>query len=119
MKQNHPYTYTSDAPPPLLYCPQLPSPVYQYVHPAKVTIYEYVSISDGRKKTYRNEDELDTYKNQGILCPTKVSYMCLFINGVLQPQAHYEVEEGKLILKTKDAPLKGSPIYLQMIKCHK
>lgn len=107
--------------PHLLYCTdlKLPSLVYQYVQPAKVKIDEFVAVSDGRKKVYTNEDELDTYKNQGILCPTKVSYMCLFINGVLQPQAHYEVEEGKLILKTKDAPLKGSPIYLQMIKCHK
>lgn len=113
--------------PHLLYCTdlKLPSLVYQYVQPAKVKIDEFVAVSDGRKKVYTNEDELDTYKNQGILCPTKVSYICLFINyiclfinGVLQPQSHYEVEEGKLILKTKNAPLRGSPIHLQMITCY-
>lgn len=116
LKRIYPYTYTANVPPPLLYCPQLPSQVYRYVYPAKVEIHEYVAISDGRKKIYTNDDELDEYKSGGILCPSKVSYTCLWINGVLQPQAHYHVEEGKLILKTEDAPIKGSIIYLQMIK---
>ena len=82
-------------------------------------IYEYVTVSDGRKKTFTNDDELNAYKSQGILCPSKVYYMCLFINGVLQPQAQYHVEEGKIMLKTDDIPVKGSPIYLQMVKAYK
>ena len=46
----------------------------------------------------------------GILDPNKVSYYSLFINGILQPKANYEIEEGRLTLKTEDVPPKDSTI---------
>ncbi|TKH05288.1 DUF4183 domain-containing protein [Peribacillus simplex] len=53
-------------------------------------------------------------ENQVIPDPSKVSYMNLFINGVLQPHDNYTVEKGKLKLNTIDIPIKGTPIILQM-----
>lgn len=75
-------------------------------------IYQYNTMSDGKKKIYTNNDELTEYGNQGILNPDEVSYYDLFINGVLQPKINYEITEGILTLKTKDIPLKGSPIVI-------
>jgi len=88
---------------------ELPSRVLQ------VETYQYNAISDGVKAIYTNEDELTEYGDRGILDPKKVSFINLFINGVLQPKSLYEVEEGKLILKTKDVPIRGVPIILQFI----
>lgn len=81
----------------------------------KADIYQYNTLSDGMKKIYKNEDEITEYGNRGILDPNTVSYFDLFINGVLQPKANYEIEEGLLVLKTKDIPPKGAPIILRFI----
>jgi hypothetical protein len=81
----------------------------------QVDTYQYNAISDGVKTVYTNEDELKEYGNRGILDPKKVSFINLFINGVLQPEKLYEVQEGMLILKTTDVPVKGTPIILQFI----
>lgn len=78
-------------------------------------IYQYNARSDGLKKVYTNDDEIKEYGDQGILDPHQVSYCNLFINGVLQPQVNYELHEGLLILKTEDAPLKGSPIIITFV----
>lgn len=48
----------------------------------------------------------------------KVSYVNLFINGVLQPPVTYEIKEGILQLKTSDVPPEGAPINLQFITIH-
>ncbi|MGG0386001.1 DUF4183 domain-containing protein [Priestia filamentosa] len=50
-----------------------------------------------------------------ILSPSEVSYINLFINGLLQPQSNYQVEEGKLTLLVDEAPSEGVPITLQFI----
>ncbi|ANB58565.1 hypothetical protein GFC29_768 [Anoxybacillus sp. B7M1] len=81
----------------------------------QVETYQYNSISDGCKTVYTNDDELKEYGNRGILDPKNVSFINLFINGVLQPQNVYEVQEGKLILNSADVPLKGTPIILQFV----
>ncbi|WP_027409779.1 DUF4183 domain-containing protein [Anoxybacteroides tepidamans] len=88
---------------------QIPPQVLQ------VETYQYNAISDGCKTVYTNEDELKEYGDQGILDPKKVSLINLFINGVLQPKNLYEVQKGKLILKSIDVPPKGTPIILQFI----
>lgn len=81
----------------------------------KVDNYLYCALSDGVKLVYTNEDELEQYGNRGILDPKTVSYINLFINGVLQSPNIYEVEEGYLILKSSDVPQKNTPIILQFI----
>lgn len=83
--------------------------------PKKVTVMEFYTLSDGKKKVYTNSDCIQNIGEQFIKSPSNVSFMNLFINGVLQPKANYEVVEGALILKTLDIPDKGSPIILQMI----
>ncbi|WP_163538219.1 DUF4183 domain-containing protein [Gracilibacillus sp. YIM 98692] len=83
--------------------------------PIEAEIYQYNTVSDGIRKTYTNEDELTMYGDRGILNPEDVSYLILYINGVLQPKTNYTVEEGMLTLTTSDAPLEGSPIIIQFI----
>ncbi|MDF9759614.1 hypothetical protein OKW24_001387 [Peribacillus simplex] len=73
----------------------------------------YFTFSDGQKLEYTNIDGLPQYGTTQILPPSEVSYINLFINGILEPQNCYTVEEGKLILD--EAPHKGSPIILQFI----
>lgn len=68
---------------------------------------------------FTNEDALQEYGKQYILDPKYYSYSNLFINGVLQPSANYNVKKGKLIINTEDLPLEKSPIILQMIKVKK
>ncbi|MFD1448810.1 DUF4183 domain-containing protein [Oceanobacillus profundus] len=84
----------------------------------KVDTYQYNALSDGKSLLYTNKDELKQYGNRGILDPMKVSYVNLFINGVLQPPVTYEIKEGILQLKTSDVPPEGSPINLQFITIH-
>jgi len=81
----------------------------------KAEVYQYNALSDGNKKTYKNEDELKEYGDNGILDPKKVSYFTLYINGVIQPRANYDLEDGSLTLKTKDAPLKNSIITINFV----
>lgn len=80
--------------------------------------YQYNTLSDGKKSIFTNEDELKEYGDKGILDPESVSYINLFINGVLQPPSVYHVKEGLLILKTIDIPPKNAPIILQFISIY-
>ena len=47
--------------------------------------------------------------------PSEVSYINLFVNGILQPQPLYEVSTGKLTLLDTQPPSQGSSIILQFI----
>lgn len=78
-------------------------------------VYQYNTLSDGVKKIYTNDDELIQYGNRGILDPNEVSYFGLFVNGVLQPKANYEIQKGLLLLKTEDVPIKDSAIIISFI----
>ncbi|HMM07413.1 MAG TPA: DUF4183 domain-containing protein [Clostridiales bacterium] len=78
-------------------------------------VYQYNTLSDGAKRIYTNDDELIQYGNRGILDPNDVSFFNLFVNGVLQPKVNYEIQEGLLILKTEDVPIKDSSIIISFI----
>ncbi|EHQ90643.1 DUF4183 domain-containing protein [Desulfosporosinus youngiae] len=78
-------------------------------------VYQYNALSDGVKKLYTNQDELTEYGTRGILNPKQVSYFNLFINGLLQPRVNYEIQEGLLLLKTDDVPLKDSTIIIVFV----
>ena len=80
----------------------------------KADVYQYNTVAKG-KSIYTNDDELTTYGNQGILNPEKVSYINLFINGVIQPKTNYLVSEGILELTLEPLPIEGAPIILQFI----
>ncbi|GAB6087273.1 DUF4183 domain-containing protein [Alkaliphilus crotonatoxidans] len=81
----------------------------------KVITYQYNAQAQANKWIYTNDDEILAYGNQGILDPGEVSYYNLYINGVLQPPVNYEIEKGRLILKTQDLPLVGSPIIISFV----
>lgn len=73
----------------------------------------YVAVSDGVRSIYTDEDEWTAYTHSGIPDPEKVSCWSLFVNGVLQPQAAYQMEKG--VLKLCEAPLDGQIIMLEAI----
>lgn len=81
----------------------------------KAEIYQYNTLSDGIKKIYTNSDELTEYGDKGILNPNSVSYLSLFINGVLQPKTTYTIGEGLLSLETDDIPIDMAPILIRFI----
>lgn len=82
----------------------------------KAKTYQYITLSDGFKKSFSNKDALKDYPNNIIRDPNKMSFTNLYINGVLQPTKNYTVRRGKLQLNTIDAPPKDAPIVLQFIK---
>ncbi|WP_240335302.1 DUF4183 domain-containing protein [Paraliobacillus sediminis] len=81
----------------------------------RVETYQYNAYSDGLKKIYTSSDEIRKYGDKGILNPKDVSYINVFINGVLQPPMNYQIETGKLILNTEDIPINRSLIIIQFI----
>ncbi|MED1087139.1 DUF4183 domain-containing protein [Bacillus mycoides] len=75
----------------------------------------YFTFSDGEKLIYTNADGIAQYGTTQILSPSEVSYINLFINGILQPQPFYEVTAGQLTLLDAEPPSQGSSIILQFI----
>ncbi|HHY83573.1 MAG TPA: DUF4183 domain-containing protein [Clostridiales bacterium] len=75
---------------------------------------QYNAVSNGNT-TYTNEDEILSYGSYGIPDPESVSFLNLYINGVLQPQVSYTVEEGTLTLNLDDPPIEGAPIILEAV----
>lgn len=84
----------------------------------KADTLEFVTVSDGVKRIFSDQDGLAEYGNTTILSPDSVSYMNLFINAMLQPPTLYQVQKGMLILASKDVPQQGVPIILQFIRIY-
>jgi len=80
----------------------------------KVETFQFITVSDGVKNTYTNQDGLIHFDSSVILNPNTVSYMNLFINGILQPLNVYKVSEG--ILTIYSVQENGVPITLQFIR---
>lgn len=78
-------------------------------------VYQYNALAGEGQSIYTNADEIPEFGSQGILDPTTVSWVELFINGVLQPPATYNLTTGQLTLISDDLPLAGSPIILRFI----
>ncbi|USK74119.1 DUF4183 domain-containing protein [Peribacillus frigoritolerans] len=97
-------------------CPNI-YPVREKPNPTdilKVKTFQYTAISDGIKRIYTNQDRVLKYGSSRILDPNSVSYINLFINGILQPNINYTVEQGRLIF-SNDLPVSGAPIILQFV----
>ncbi|MCC8438062.1 DUF4183 domain-containing protein [Brevibacillus sp. M2.1A] len=96
--------------PPCLPCPPCPCT------PGLLTtvISQYTTFSDGQKNVYTNADASLQFSTSGILDPSTVSIINLFINGILQPSNTYVVQPGVLMLS--DIPFQGVPIILQFIQ---
>lgn len=100
---------------PFLKIPIIPLEASCFRLPKKVEIIEFYTISNGWSRIFKEEDGMNEIGVQKILDPCEVSYMNLFINGVLQPKETYEVQRGIIRLKTVDVPIKGAPVILQMV----
>ncbi|WP_078576745.1 DUF4183 domain-containing protein [Salipaludibacillus agaradhaerens] len=81
---------------------------------AKVKNYLYFAVADGVKSEYTNDDEIKKYGDKGILDPNTVSYINLYLNGILQPKNIYEIKKGLLIFLS-DIPTKNVPITLSFV----
>ena len=55
------------------------------------------------------------YGNYKILDPSSVSYINLFINGILQPPTNYMVTSETIKLMSNDLSVSGTPIILQFV----
>lgn len=107
---------SDNIPKPYLTIPKIPPKVLSFRPPKQVEVFEYYAISNGKSRIFTDQDGIIEGKNQKIIDPSMVSYMNLFINGVLQPKENYEVQCGMIKLKTEDLPPKGAPVILQMFK---
>lgn len=83
--------------------------------PIPTTNLMYFTFSDGQKLIYTNADGIPALGTTQILPPNEVSYINLFINGIIQPQTEYQVTAGQLTLVGPDIPLEGVAIVLQFI----
>jgi len=81
----------------------------------KAEVYAYNAYSNGNK-IYTDQEEITMYGNKGISAPQLSSYQNLFVNGVIQPQINYSVQEGRLTLNTIEAPNPRVPITLQFVR---
>lgn len=100
---------------PVLYLPRLPPQVRYFHLPKKVDVKIFYVIADGCKKVFTDYDATPESAVKEITDPNDVSFLNLFINGVLQPYENYTLEKGSLTLNTEDIPIKGAPLILQMI----
>ncbi|EPF11788.1 exosporium leader peptide [Bacillus cereus BAG1O-3] len=85
------------------------------IGPITTTNLLYYTFADGEKLIYTDADGIPQYGTTNILSPSEVSYINLFVNGILQPQPLYEVSAGKLTLLDTQSPSQGSSIILQFI----
>ncbi|MCU4989831.1 DUF4183 domain-containing protein, partial [Bacillus cereus] len=85
------------------------------IGPITTTNLLFYTFSDGEKLIYTDSDGIAQYGTTHILSPDEVSYINLFINGILQPQPLYQVSTGQLTLLDDQPPLQGSSIILQFI----
>jgi hypothetical protein len=118
IKMGHkvPHSKTTSIPLPFLSLPEnRQGPKRFFTVPQKTDTCTFCTLSDGRKRMYSAADALPGHGVSKILSPDEVSYMNLFINGILQPNQCYQVEKGILTLLTEDVPVKETPIILQMI----
>ncbi|MCC2377035.1 DUF4183 domain-containing protein, partial [Bacillus wiedmannii] len=85
------------------------------IGPITTTNLLFYTFSDGEKLIYTDSDGIAQYGTTHILPPDEVSYINLFINGILQPQPLYQVSNGQLTLLDNQPPTQGSSIILQFI----
>ncbi|EOQ12193.1 hypothetical protein KQ3_01662 [Bacillus cereus B5-2] len=85
------------------------------IGPITTTNLLFYTFADGEKLIYTDSDGLAQYGTTHILSPDEVSYINLFINGILQPQPLYQVSNGQLTLLDNQPPTQGSSIILQFI----
>ncbi|WP_270421792.1 DUF4183 domain-containing protein, partial [Bacillus mobilis] len=85
------------------------------IGPITTTNLLFYAFADGMKFIYTDSDGIAQYGTTKILSPDEVSYINLFINGILQPQPFYQVSTGQLTLLDDQPPSQGSSIILQFI----
>ncbi len=96
--------------------PEVTSQVIRKKLPKKVMVHEYFAFAKEGQRIYTDQDPVEGYRDQRILRPCDVSYINLFINGVIQPEMNYRVKEGVLVILSEDVPICGATIILQMIE---
>lgn len=75
----------------------------------------YVAVGNGSQTVFTDADGLPQYGG-GILPPESVTFYRLFVNGVLQPKAVYELQEGRLRLT--EPPAEGRYLVLEAVSVY-
>lgn len=81
----------------------------------KADVYQFNAYAHA-SDIYTDADEIPQYGSQSILAPDSVSYLSVFINGVLQPPVNYDITAGKLTLDTNDTPIGTAPLLIRYIR---
>lgn len=97
-------------------CPEIFPGMVNQQQLLKTEMYYYCAVASGTTRTFTDQDRLPEYDSSPILDPDQVSYINLYINGMLQPPIVYEVRRGVLLVKTSDIPQAGVIIMLQFVK---
>ncbi|WP_163539975.1 DUF4183 domain-containing protein [Gracilibacillus sp. YIM 98692] len=85
--------------------------------PPKTTdLITLVTISDEEKYEYHVSDFEAFPLPDTRIEEMDLSYTSLFVNGVIQPNTHYQFKNGTLTFLTEDTPEKNVPIILQLVK---
>ncbi len=73
-------------------------------------VHQYNAIAQEQQRVFTDEDELTEYGSRGIPSPSDISFCKVYVNGLLQPPANYDIQRGGLRLKTEDFPSKGAVV---------
>lgn len=75
----------------------------------------FVATCRAAQRLYTDADALPQYGGHGIPAPCDVSFLNLYVNGILQPTVNYAVEKGMLTLTCTDLPPCGAPLVLEAV----
>jgi hypothetical protein len=78
------------------------------------SIYFY-ALADGVKRVFTDEDAIIEYGIGEILDPSQVSFISIFVNGILQSPVNYVIKKGQILFDTEDVPEKDVYITIQFI----
>jgi hypothetical protein len=75
----------------------------------------FFALGDGIKRIFTDEDAIIEYGIDKILDPSSVSYLSVFVNGIIQSPVNYTINKGELLFKTEDVPEKNVFITIQFL----
>jgi hypothetical protein len=78
------------------------------------SVYFY-ALANGVKRIFTDEDAIIKYGIGEILDPSQVSFISVFVNGILQSPVNYTIIKGQIQFNTEDVPEKDVYITIQFI----
>lgn len=76
----------------------------------RANVHQYNAIAQKQQRAFTDADELTAYGTRGIPAPKDVSLCKVYVNGLLQPPANYDIQRGRLDFKTENLPAEGAVV---------